>query len=107
MTVTMIAVLMMAVPAMADTCEADGEQGLTTAWGECMTPSLYDERFSFETLDATPSVISGQEDISIAELYGVVDDTPTERLIGVGLVETPRTFTEIVWWGITGPVGPH
>jgi hypothetical protein len=72
-----------------------------------MTPSLYDERFSFESLDATPSVISGQEDISIAELYNVQDDTPTERLIGVGLLENPRTFTEIVWWGSTAQAGPQ
>ena len=100
-TLIVIGMLLVAAPAMADnTCEVDGEAGLTTAWGECMTPSLYDELFSYDNLSGIASLTSDQ---SIAAEAGIVDDTPSERPVGEGLIEEGWTFVERVqWWHDSG-----
>ena len=99
----LVFVALAAVPAVADdgVCEVDGEAGLSTAWGECMTPSLYDEMYSFENLSTVPSLTSDQ---SVAAEVGLVPgDVPSERELGAGLVEETQTFVEIVWWNVAGP----
>ena len=75
--------------------EADGTEGFSHYDGECITPADYDAMFSFEALDAIPSVIF--PDRSIAEVAGITPDPPaSERLLGVGLVAEPRTFIDYV-----------
>ena len=112
-TMIVIAMLLIAAPAMATetgvtfnddgTCtEADGTAGLGMMTGDCITPADYDLLFSYENLEATPSQISGS-DQSIAAEAGIVDDTPSERPVGEGLIEEGWTFAERVqWWHDSG-----
>lgn len=86
-----------ALPAIASDSSCIGESGsvgVTTAWGECMTPELYNERFSLENLSQIPSALDPSK--SIAEEAGLTDDGPAaERVLGTGLVEE-FTFTDFV-----------
>ena len=108
MVMVTIIVMMMTVPAAtaADgTCEVDGEVGLSTVWGECITPSIYDELFSYENLSTIPSLTSDQ---SIAAEVGMVDDTPSERQLGGGVLKETRTFHDVLdqfiyWHHMAGP----
>jgi len=73
------------VAAIAAECEVDGEVGMTTAWGECMTPTLYDETFSADALaEVEVHTLPGH---TVAEVYGIVDDVPSDREIGHGMGE--------------------
>ena len=95
--IIVVAVMLVAVqPAVAadGTCEVDGEVGFSTAWGECMTPSLYDERFSVENLSTIQSLTNPSE--SIASEVGLVPDVPSDRPLGDGFVEETETFKEIL-----------
>ena len=99
-------ILLVATMASADDhlCEIDGEAGFVTIDGSCMTPSRYDEMYSYENLSTIPSWYDPS--ISIAEAAGMVpDDTlASDRLLGIGLVEEPFTFKEYVvrLWTATG-----
>lgn len=109
-TVVMVGVLLMPAAALADEIqleagatfdggicwEADGTEGLAAFDGQCVTPADYAEIYSFENLDAHPS--QGDPSVSIAEAAGITADSPPadERLLGVGLVEEPQTFRQIV-----------
>ena len=74
--------------------EADGTFGISTAWGECVTPADYAERFSFEALSEVDSATGAG---SVAEVYNLEPSTPAnERLIGVGIIDNPFTFDEYV-----------
>ncbi len=76
--------------------EPDGSTGLVGIDGQCITVDDYDVIFGYENLAATPS--QSVEGKSVAEVYGIEPDGPpaSERLIGEGLVSTPRTFRQIV-----------
>lgn len=93
-----VATLAIAPAAQATgTCadEITGEPGLQNGTGECITPAEYDALFSFENLSTIPSVTDPSK--SIAEEAGLVaDDVPSDRQLGVGLVEVTRTFREMV-----------
>ena len=75
--------------------EADGTAGFATPDGECITPADYAEMFSYEALAATSSLaVEG----SVADAYGITAESAPadERQLGEGLVETTRTFGELV-----------
>ena len=70
--------------ARAAECFTDGEQGVTTAWGECMTPTLYNSRFSHAELSKVEThTLPG---VSVADAYNIAPDVASERLLGDGLV---------------------
>ena len=73
------------------TCwEADGTEGMSTYYGQCVTPADYDALFSYANLSTIPS--AHDPSTSIAEEAGLVDDGPaSERILGVG-VAVPFTF---------------
>ena len=112
-TLTTVTLLVSAGPALAEqpdppgtvydggSCvEPDGSPGLVGIDGQCITAADYDIIFGYDNLAATPSlVIEGK---SVAEVYGIEPDEPpaSQRPIGEGLVETPRTFRQIVRGGI-------
>ena len=86
--------------------DATGEEGIITFDGQCMTPTDYDEIFSYENLDTIPDCPMEKTDCtleeypSIAENYGVTpdDDPASDRPLGEGLVEpgTETSFKEKV-----------
>ncbi len=78
--------------------EADGTEGFTTPDGQCVTPADYAEMFSYENLSQIPSLTNPE--LSIAEEAGITPDSlpADERLLGVGLVERPATFRQLVAW---------
>ena len=73
-----------------------GEQGFVMIDGTCMTPSLYDERFSAEALAEVPSL--ADPDQSVAEVYEITPASApaSAREIGDGLVTQTFTFDEFV-----------
>ena len=74
--------------------EADGTVGVSTLWGECVTPADYDATFSADELAQVESQASPGR--SVADVYGVVaDDVPSERVLGSGFGAT-FTFDEYV-----------
>ena len=76
--------------------EVTGEPGLLMLTGECITPAEYDIIFSVEALAQVPHPhYPGQ---SVAEVAGLIGDpTPaSERLLGVGLVDQPASFRQLV-----------
>ena len=74
----------------------NGVEGISTAWGVCMTPELYSELYSYENLAQVPSAINPE--ISIAEEAGLVPDgiEAADRELGAGVVAEPFTFREYV-----------
>lgn len=76
--------------------EADGTEGISTAWGDCMTPADYSETFSFENLASIPS--RSNPEISIAEEAGLVRDgtEAADRELGAGVVAETFTFRAVV-----------
>lgn len=76
--------------------EADGTPGQSMPDGQCVTIEDYDYLFSFEALDAIPSLT--QPELSIAEEAGITseDNPASERILGAGLVpaEQARTFAD-------------
>ena len=72
--------------------EADGTEGISTAWGDCMTAADYDELYSYENLAVTPNAYDPS--ISIADTYELVpDEVPAStRELGAGLVAETFTF---------------
>ena len=81
--------------------EADGTEGIAMADGQCMTPADYDIIFGYDALAAREvgqewngTVFEGQ---TVAQVAGLTPEPAASlRPLGEGLVETPRTFTQIV-----------
>ena len=90
-----ISVMAIAAPATAGDCVEDGQPGMTTGDGGCVTVAEYDVMFSVEALSDTVSLAF--PDQSVAEVYGLVEaDVPSERQLGAGFGET-FTFADIVY----------
>ncbi len=74
--------------------EITGEAGVMNGTGECVTPAEYDAKFSFDNLDSIVSLTDPTQ--TIAREAGIVDVKASVRELGIGLVDVPFTFTQIV-----------
>lgn len=81
------------------TCvEQDGAPGFGMPDGQCRTVADYDEMFGFANLSQIESRSPAFEGKSVAEVYNLKPDVlASERLLGEGLVEQPRSFSELLF----------
>lgn len=73
--------------------EADGTPGMSGVDGQCVTAADYDLLFSREALSKVETLNPFDGDTTVAEQAGIVDDIPSERLLGIG-VTVPFTFQQ-------------
>ena len=78
--------------------EPDGSAGFVipdaTETGNCITAADYDEQQSAEVLATVESqVFPGK---SVAEVYNLTDDVPSDRPLGEGLVATPVSYKQLL-----------
>lgn len=76
-------------------CGTPSDPGFVMYDGSCMTISRYNESFSAEALGQIPSFVD--PDRSVADVYDLDPTLPAaDRPIGVGLVEVPFTFRQMI-----------
>lgn len=76
--------------------EADGTEGVSTAWGECVTPADYDQTFSVEALSSVPSLTDPGRSVSDVYQLTVASTTAASERPREFQGDTLPSFVEVV-----------
>ena len=101
--VTIVILAMLMIAATDDgSCVEDGEPGLYNGAGECITAAEYDILFGYDNLSTVLTQNPFDGATTVAEVANIHphSKSASQRLIGVGLIETPTTFIRILSNGL-------